>query len=76
LLSRTQDLINQIKQITVEIRDIKRRKQDNIGIKSTINTVNVHSHRQDDPLPKCHKEHDEDVVHYEDSEKTVHLPPV
>jgi len=71
-LSRTQDLINQIRQITIEIRDIKRRKQDNINSKETINTVNIHNHKLSDPLQECHEEHDEDVGYYVYNAQTVH----
>jgi len=75
MLSRNQDLIDQIKQITIEIRDIKDRRKGNIEFKKTNSTFNVRNHRQSDPLQECHEEHDEDDVHYEDSNQTVHQSP-
>jgi len=66
-MSRTQVLVDQIKQITIEICDIKNKKRNNIGIMHSNNTFNVHNHKQSDPLQRCHEEHDEDDVHYEDS---------
>ena len=74
-MSRTQDLVDQIKQITIEIRDIKGKKQDNIDIKKRTSTINTRNHKRSDPLQECHEEHDEDVEHYIYSEQTVHQLP-
>jgi len=72
-MSRTQDLINQIKQITIEICDIKNRKKvmDKIETRTT-STFNVHNHYKSDPLQKCHEEHDVYDIHYKDSTRIVH----
>ena len=66
-MSRTQDLIDQIKQITIEICDIKDRRRKDIDFKKDKSTINVHNHNWSDLLQECHEEHDEDDVHYEDS---------
>jgi len=67
-LSRTRDLVDQIKQITIEIRDIKERRKNKINFTSTnYDTINVHSHSPSDSLQEGHEEHDEDGVHYGDS---------
>ena len=72
-MSRTRDLVDQIKQITIEIRDIKTRSK-NISLGGT-NTINVHNHTENDPLQVGHEEHDEDVVHYDDNIRSVHQSP-
>jgi len=67
-LSQTQDLVNQIKQITIKICDIKdRRKRHNIDVRKTNSTINVRNHRQSGLLQECHEEHDEGDVYYVDS---------
>jgi len=66
-LSRTRDLVDQIKQITIEIRDIKERRKTKIDLAKVSNTINVHNRTQNGPLQDGHVEHDEDDVHYEDS---------
>jgi len=71
-LSRAQDLLNQIKQITIGIHDIKDKRKDNIGINRISNTFNVRSHILNGPLQEHHEEHDEDGVHYKDNIGTNH----
>jgi len=67
-LSRTQDLVKQIKEITIEIRDIKERKKHKINsISKSYDTINVRNHKRNGPLQEGHEEHDEDDVHYESS---------
>jgi len=75
-VSQTQDLVDQIKQITIEIRDIKDKKKSNIDFRETTSsTINVHNHTLSGPLQEGHEEHDEDDIRYEDSIRTVHLVP-
>ena len=64
-MSRTRDLIDQIKQITIEIRDIKDRRKPKIDSSEELRTVNVRNHTLSGPLQEGHEEHDEDNVHYE-----------
>jgi len=62
------DLVDQIKQITIEIRDIKERKKTKVYSTSTdYNTINVRNHSPSGSLQGGHEGHDEDDVHYEDS---------
>ena len=68
-------MVNQIKQITIEIRDIKDKRKRNIDFKRTKNTINVRNHTLSDPLQEGHEEHDEDGIHYEDSIQIAHLAP-
>jgi len=70
-MSRTQDLINQIKQITVEIRDIKKRKRYNIDQDKGNDISNVYNHTPNGLLQERHEEHDEGVVHYDNNGQTV-----
>jgi len=70
-VSQTQDLLIQIKQITAEIHDIKRRNQSKKSY-SSISSTNTHSRNGSDPLQECHEEHDKDGKHYEDSVETAH----
>jgi len=78
-VSRTQDLINQIKQISTEICDIKTRNK--IKINSLMegiiqeSSTNAHNHIQYDPLQICHETHDEDDEHYDHSIQSIHLVP-
>jgi len=67
LLSRTRDLVDQIKQITIEICDIKERKRIIVNSSKVSSTVNVHNHTLSGPLQEGHAEHDESGVHYDDS---------
>ena len=71
-MSRTSDLINQIKQITIELRDIKTRNH--VNSSKVSNTVNVHNRTENGPLQVGHEAHDEDDVHYDDSIRNVHQP--
>ena len=71
LVSRTRDLIDQIKQITIEIRDIKERKKNKIELALVSSTINVHNHTWNGPLQEGHVEHDEGDVHYEDNIQSV-----
>jgi len=72
-LSRTHDLVLQIKQITVKIHDIKNRKKENqINSKLDNGTFSVHNHIGNGPLQEGHVKHDEDDVCYEDSVQSVH----
>jgi len=75
LVSRMRDLVDQIKQITIEIRDIKERRKINVDSSKVSNTINVHNHTLSGPLQEGHEEHDEDDVHYENSIRTVHPQP-
>jgi len=75
-VSRTQDLVLQIKQITVEIRDIKKRKKEkHFKFKGRTSTFRTRNHTGNDPLQEGHVKHDEGDVHYEDNEQNVHLVP-
>ena len=74
-VSRTRDLVDQIKQITIEICDIKERKKTKIDSSKEVNTINVRNHTLSGPLQEGHEEHDESDVHYEDSKQTVHQSP-
>jgi len=74
-LSRTRDLVDQIKQITIEIRDIKERKKHRIDSSRITNTINVRNHTQSGPLQGGHEEHDKDDVHYEYSIQSDHQLP-
>jgi len=69
------DLVDQIKQITIEIRDIKERNKNKIDYQKVSNTVSVHNHTRSGPLQDGHAGHDEDDVHYEDSTRTDHRLP-
>jgi len=70
-VSRTRDLVDQIKQITIEIRDIKEKKKNKINsMDKTTNTINVHNHTMSGPLQEGHEVHDEDGGHYDDSKQT------
>ena len=71
-MSRTRDLIDQIKQITIEIRDIKERSKNKIDSSEVSNTINVHNHTLSGPLQDDHAEHDEDDVRYEDNIRNGH----
>jgi len=71
-VSRTQDLVDQIKQITIEIRDIKERRKNKINSSNVQNTFNVHNRIRNGPLQEGHEEHDEDDVHYDDSKQNDH----
>ena len=75
-MSRTQDLIDQIKQITIEIRDIKERRKRYIIDQDNVNdTSSVHNHKQNDLLRGRHEGHDEDAVHCDDNRQIVHPLP-
>jgi len=74
-VSRTRDLVDQIKQITIEIRDIKRRSKNKINSAEVSSTISVHNHTLSGPLQVGHEEHDEDDVHYEDSTQSDHQQP-
>ena len=73
-MSRTCDLIDQIKQITIEIRDIKERKKNKVDSSKVQNTINVRNRTLSGPLQEGHEEHDEDDVHYTNSIQIVLLP--
>jgi len=75
LVSRTRDLVNQIKQITIEIRDIKERSRNKIDSQKVSNTVSVRNHTLSGPLQDDHAGHDEGDVHYEGSIQSVHQQP-
>jgi len=77
LLSQTQDLIYQIKQITVEIHDIKARNKSkmNSSMKTSIQeTTNIHNRILNTPLQTSHGKHDEDDEHYVHNKQSG--PPV
>ena len=74
-MSRTRDLVDQIKQITIEIRDIKERNKAKYNSQEVPNTFSAHNRIQNDPLQDGHAGHDEDDVHYEDSIQSVHPQP-
>ena len=74
-MSRTQDLVDQIKQITIEIRDIKERRKLKINSSIVSNTINVHNHTRNGPLQEGYEEHDEDGVHYKNSIQSDHQSP-
>ena len=74
-MSQTRDLVDQIKQITIEIRDIKERNKIKIDSQEVSNTINDHNHILSGPLQDGHVEHDEDDVHYEDNIRNVHRQP-
>ena len=74
-LSRTRDLVDQIKQITIEIRDIKERNKNKIDSQEVPNTISVRNHILSGPLPDDHEGHEQDGVHYEDSIRSVHQQP-
>ena len=78
-MSRTQDLINQIKQMTVEIHDIKTRNKIKMDSSTRTNiqeeTTNVHNRIRNGPLQTSHEKHDEDDIHYVHSIRSVHLVP-
>jgi len=74
-LSRTRDLVNQIKQITIEIRDIKERSRNKIDSQEVSNTINVRNHILSGPLPDDREEHEQDGVHYADNIRNNHPQP-
>jgi len=75
-VSRTRDLVDQIKQITIEICDIKNKKKTKIVLEDrSTSTFNVHNHTLSGHLQECHVKHDEGDVHYEDSILIVHPVP-
>ena len=75
-LSRTRDLVDQIKKITIEIRDIKERKKSKINsAEGTTSTISVHNHKLSDPLQEGHEGHDEHDIHYNGSKQNVHQLP-
>jgi len=72
-LSRTHTLVEQIKQITIEIRDIKEKNKFNT--KKVKNTFSVHNRTWNGRLQEGHEEHDEHDVHYEGNIQTAHPAP-
>jgi len=64
----------QIKEITIEIRDIKDRRKHSNHLENKTN-INVRNYTLSGPLQEGHAKHDEGGVHYEDSVQTVHLLP-
>ena len=74
-VSRTRDLVDQIKQITIEIRDIKERRRAKIDSSKVAKTINAHSHIPNGPLQEGHEEHDEDGVHYKNNIRIDHPLP-
>jgi len=71
-VSQTQILVDQIKQISIKICDIKEKTR--IKSKSKRST-NTHNHILNDPPPLCGEGCDEDNVHYEDNIQSNHLSP-
>jgi len=61
------DLVDQIKQITIEICDIKERKKTKIDSSKVQNTINVRNHTLSGPLQEGHEEHDEGGIRYENN---------
>jgi len=74
-MSRTHDLVKQIKQITIEIHDIKEKRKKTIDSKQCSNTINVHNHTLSGLLQEGHAKHDKDGIYYKDSKQTVHPAP-
>ena len=74
-VSRTRDLVDQIKQITIEIRDIKERRNIKIDSSKVASTINARNHTLSDLLQDGHEGHDEGDVHYEDNIQNVHQLP-
>ena len=67
--------VDQIKQITIEIHDIKERKRNKINSSMVQNTVNVRNHISNGPLQEDHGKHDESGIRYKDNTQTVHPVP-
>jgi len=65
-------LLTKIKDITLEICNIKEQKK---ASPLCIAYTNVHNHKLNGPLQIHHEEHDKDVVHYEDNTGSDHQPP-
>jgi len=68
--------MNQIKQITVEIRDIKTRNKIKLDPTTRVivqDTTSIHNCTSNDPLQISHGKHDEDGEHYVHNKQSIHV---